>query len=147
MPVLTKVDFRPPVEFVLGLREKNWWFILVNRTTSPIFNQLTSGLLHSVIHLRTHNIKQAYGFACYIGNYLSQQNVCKINFSSGWFLLLMVRHISIFKIFISDFYIAYSTWWGFICWNNKWKIHHRSEHTNVTSWKSWKELGLHTIFQ
>ena len=50
MPVLTKVYFRPPVEFVQVLCEKKWWSILVTRTTLPVFNQLTTGLLHSVLH-------------------------------------------------------------------------------------------------
>ena len=50
MPVYTKVYFTPSVAFVAGLREKrkNSLSILVPRTTSPILNQFTSGLLHTV---------------------------------------------------------------------------------------------------
>ena len=83
--------------------KKNWWSILVTRTTSPIFNQFASEILHSVIHLRIYDMKQAYEFVCYIGKILSQKNVGKIYFSSELFLLVMVRHISNFNIFISNF--------------------------------------------
>ena len=133
MPVLTKVYFRPPIYFVAGLRKKNWWSILETCATSPIFNQFTSELLHSVLHLRVYNVKRAYEFVCYIGYFLSQQKVDEIYFSSDFFLI-MVRHISIFNIFISFFYIAYSTWWISIYQNNEWKIYHRSKHAKAKKW-------------
>ena len=70
MPVLTKVYFIPPVGFVPGLCEKkNWWSNQVPRTMSLIFNQFASGLLHSVLHLRMYDIKQAYDFVCYMYNF------------------------------------------------------------------------------
>ena len=99
-----KVHFGTPVEFVPGLRrkEKNWWSILETRTTSPIFNQFTSGLLHSVQHLIIYNFKPVFEFVCHIGNSLIQQRVRKIYSSSYLFFLVMVRHISIFNIFISN---------------------------------------------
>ena len=48
--------------------QKKRWSILVPRTTSPIFNQFTSGILHSVLHLVIYNIKQAYELVCHLGN-------------------------------------------------------------------------------
>ena len=46
---------RSILEFLYNLYQvyakKNWWSILVTSTTSPIFNQLTSVLLHSLLHL------------------------------------------------------------------------------------------------
>ena len=77
MTVLTKVYFRPPVEFVPGLREKkqeNWWSNRVSRTTSPIFNQSISGLLQSIMHLSIYYIKQAYEFVYYICNFKASKN-------------------------------------------------------------------------
>ena len=59
---------------------ENWWSILVPRTTSPIFNQFTSGILHSVLHLRIYDIKHSYEFVCYIGFFLSQPKVGKFVF-------------------------------------------------------------------
>ena len=82
-----KVRFRPPVEYVRGLRKKggNLWSILETRRMSPNINQFTSGLLHSVLHLRIYDIKHVYGFVRYIGNFSSQQKVGKIYFSSDLF--------------------------------------------------------------
>ena len=80
---------------------ENWWSILVAQTKSPIFNQCASVILHSFLHLIIYDIKQAYGFICYIGNFSSQKKVGKFYFLSDFFLLVMVRHISIFNIFIS----------------------------------------------
>ena len=45
-------------------RGKNRWSILVPCKTSPIFNQFTSGLLHSFLHLRIYDIKQLYELIC-----------------------------------------------------------------------------------
>ena len=46
-----------------------------------------------------YNIKQAYEFVCDISNFLIHKKVGKFYFSSD-FLLVMVRRISIFNIFI-----------------------------------------------
>ena len=49
-----------------------------------------------------YGIKQAYEFVCHIGGFLTQKEVDKIYFSSDLCLLVMVRHISILDIFISN---------------------------------------------
>ena len=85
---------------------KNRWSNRVPRTTSPIFNQSTSEILLSDLHLIIYYTKQAYEFVCYIGYCFSQKKEGNIYFVSD-FLLVMVKHILIFNIFISFFYILY----------------------------------------
>ena len=75
--------------------------ILKTCTRSPIFNQLTSGILHIVLHLIIHNFERSFDIIWYIDNFISQQRVVKIYFSSDFFVI--VRHILIFNIFISIF--------------------------------------------
>ena len=47
-------------------KTKYWWSILETRTTSPIFNQFSLGILHSVLHLIIYDFKRAFEFVCYI---------------------------------------------------------------------------------
>ena len=83
MTVLTKVYFKPPVECVPGLRDKNWSSNQVPHTTSPIY-------ISPPQELMIYNIKQAYEFFCHTCNFLSShQKVVKIYFSSDLFLLVI----------------------------------------------------------
>ena len=56
MTLLTKVHFRPPVEFVPGLSNENRWSNKGPWATSLIFNQFTSEILHSVLQVINQNI-------------------------------------------------------------------------------------------
>ena len=104
--LLMKVRFRPLQNlYQVNEGKKNWWSILETSTTSSIFNQFTSGLLHSVLHLMIYYFKRVYEFVCYVGNCLSQQRVLKIYFNYIN-ILAMVRHIPILLDLSQKVYIA-----------------------------------------
>ena len=65
------------------------------------FDQFTLVLLNSVLHILNLDHLKNQEFACYICIFLSQQKKGKLYFASDLFLLVMVKHISIFNIFIS----------------------------------------------
>ena len=69
----------------LKTKNKNWWSILESRTTSPIFNHFTSGILHGFLHLIIHDFKRAFEFVCHLEFFEASKKKVNIIFHQLYF--------------------------------------------------------------